>query len=254
MSDSAVEAVILAGGEIKGRPERLKATMPFFGRALVQPVIDALSASSNVERSFVVMPEGESGALAGEFLLVPSDAASTFVDNIARGLSACTAGRALLVSCDVPYLTPEAVEDFLARCREIEADVCYPVIRREDIERAAPGSRRTYLRTLDGVLTGGNIALVKPAALLANLSLLEKVYHSRKSVWLLARTLGFGFLVKLAVGRLSIAEIEARCSKLLGAEARAVVTPFAEIGIDMDYETDLRQAEEGPPRTAGATR
>ena len=61
----------------------------------------------------------------------------------------------------------------------------------------------------------------------------------RKRPLALARRVGGDGLLKLLLGRLSLAEVEARAQRILGVEARALVTPYPEVGVDVDREEDL---------------
>ena len=50
-------------------------------------------------------------------------------------------------------------------------------------------------------------------------------------------------LLRFAVRRLSIAQAEARASRVIGANVRAVVSPYAEIGVNVDRVSDIALAE-----------
>jgi hypothetical protein len=69
--------------------------------------------------------------------------------------------------------------------------------------------------------------------------------------------IGWGVLWRLWRGRLSIAEVEAALTRLLGASARAVVTEHADIGADVDDAGELeamgrRLLDQGRRDTGGA--
>ncbi len=61
----------------------------------------------------------------------------------------------------------------------------------------------------------------------------------RKRPLALARRIGWDILLKLLLGRLSLGDLEARARRLLGVEARALPTPYPEVGVDVDREEDL---------------
>ncbi|MCH1927236.1 hypothetical protein L6232_20735, partial [Shewanella sp. C31] len=67
----------------------------------------------------------------------------------------------------------------------------------------------------------------------------KRVVALRKRPLALARMIGLDVLLKLLLGRLSVAELEARAGRILGVEARALLTPFPEVGVDVDREADL---------------
>ncbi len=50
-------------------------------------------------------------------------------------------------------------------------------------------------------------------------------------------------LARFAIGRLAIAQAEARASAILGAPVRAVVSPYAETAVNVDRVSDVALAE-----------
>jgi hypothetical protein len=103
--------------------------------------------------------------------------------------------------------------------------------------------RRTYLRLTDDVFTGGNLFLIRPEALLRQRELIRRAYAARKRPFRLAMMLGWGTLWRLWRGRLSLADAEAAISRLLGCQARAVITEHPELGADVDHVADLKAME-----------
>ena len=49
--------------------------------------------------------------------------------------------------------------------------------------------------------------------------------------------------MRFALGRLSIAGAERRASEMLGARARAIVSPYAETAVNVDRVADVALAE-----------
>ncbi|MCD0157206.1 nucleotide-diphospho-sugar transferase, partial [Deinococcus sp. 6GRE01] len=133
----------------------------------------------------------------------------------------------------------------------------YPVVRREVCEAAYPGVKRTYARLRDGTFTGGNLFLLDPALIGQFLPRLREVLAARKAPLKLAGLIGPGVLLRLVTGRLSVAALEAKVSALLGVPARALITPHAAVGTDVDKDEDLTLAEAqltgrpGVPGSAG---
>jgi hypothetical protein len=122
----------------------------------------------------------------------------------------------------------------------VPADIHYAVVPRVAVERSFPGARRTYVRLADGVFTGGNLFLLRREALEPVLAWGQKVYALRKSPLRLGMLLGPFFALRFALGRLTIAAVEAKVRRLLGLVGRAVVTSFPAIGVDVDCPEDLR--------------
>jgi hypothetical protein len=71
------------------------------------------------------------------------------------------------------------------------------------------------------------------------LPVLEKAYAYRKSPAKLAALVGFGTLGRIVLARVSpstlgLVQLEKAVGKFLGVSVRAIQTPFAEIGADID--------------------
>lgn len=236
---------MLAGGNAKGlAPVPAKGLVPIIGRPIYEYVVEALLRCADINRVCVVMPVEVQGPHFDERVVF--EVASGSLPQVAKaGFDRLEAGApVLLLSADIPLITPEAISDFLKRCAKHGADVCYPIVRYGEPERRFPGVKRTYVRLREGRFTGGNIILMNPVVVLANMELMEDIYEARKSPFKLFQMLGFGFLLKFILGMLTIDQVAGRIAQILRASCAAVETPHIEIGIDVDKESDLRLAEE----------
>lgn len=240
-----MEVVILAGARNNGALQDYsespyEAGIVVGGRTLLDYVIESVASLQEIGRLVVVGPEECLGdeARAGVWRVIPPG--DGMVENLRRGLAALPgADKVLVVTADIPLLTREAVEDFVARCHAREADVYYPIVEREPIEARFPGVRRTYATLREGTFTGGNIMLLSPEVVIRHTDLIEEAVAVRKNPLRMAKLLGFWFLLKLLAGRLSIAEIERRIERKMRFKGAAIITPYAEIGIDVDKPSDL---------------
>lgn len=243
-------ALILAGG--KNKPEMQAACGGIENRALVslhgRPMLDYVVDA--VREGF-----GDGGRIlvAGDVPTPPGCVAvaggSSLVDTLLNGAAALTPEetRLLVVTADIPFLTPAALADLLQRASDLPGSpqFVYPIIEAERCRVQFPQMKRTTLRIAEGEFTGGNLALLDPAFLRRNEAVLRDAYAQRKSVPGLARILGGAFLFRLllsrvAPGALTIPLLEAAVGRALGgATARAVITPFAEIGADIDRPEDV---------------
>ena len=176
--------------------------------------------------------------------------------SLAGALEACRdAEGALLTSADAPFLTAEAVTDFVARCSQAGAALGYAVIPRAANEARFPTMRRTYARLADGEFTGGNLFYLRCDLWPAVERVLSRAYEARKKPWLLAQLLGPRILWRYFRHTITIAEAESRVTGLLGGACRAIITPYAEIGADVDDPADLAAARQllqppGPPHVS----
>lgn len=247
-----IDAIVLAGAANNGRLQSVseatsEAMISICGRPMVWHVIRALLESEHVGNVVVVGPQelrelkfDEAAERRVEYL----PQGESMIENLLKGVERLAdRERVLVVTSDVPLLTSEAVDDFITRCKNVEADIYYPVIRKEVNEAAYPGVQRTYVTLKEGTFTGGNLALVAPGALTRGRRLIEQAYLMRKQPVKLTRLLGFRFLIKLAFRRLSVAEIEQRVADILNCRGVAVESPYPEIGVDVDKPSDLELVE-----------
>ena len=249
-----MDAVILGGGSLKdtgaadapvSSAATGKALLKLDGREMIEYIIDALDGIKRIRRTIIVAPDSAlNSSWAGRVNAVIPTVGSAIDNGVTAinylkdhgpGLSKYT----LFMTCDIPLITTEAIDDFLDRCLASDDDVYYPVIRKEVIEAKYPETKRTYASLRDGTITGGNFALMEPEIILANLKLLEDAYAARKSVVKVFRLLGVKFIVKYLAHTLSIKDIEQRVNKIVNAKTKVIVTPYPEAGIDVDKPADI---------------
>jgi len=239
------DVVILAG---TGKPEKLtqsegvgnKAFIRVRGKALLAYTLEALRSSPAIGRILVVGPQNELTPLAAAFGFTPVEEKGGLLENITAGFQCLAPSRHfLLVSADMPFLTRAALEDFLSRCQPLDRDVFYPVVAKADTEKMFPGMPRTYVRLKEGVFTGGNIFLVSTEIMGEGMPRLGKFINKRKSPLKLLAALGPVFVIKFFCRMLSIGDLERNLPRLLGISGKAIITPYAEIGADVDKPSDL---------------
>jgi CTP:molybdopterin cytidylyltransferase MocA len=244
-AEARVPAVVLAGGkttpefaEFAGVPHRALADLE--GRPMVGWVLRALRAAAGVNRIILVAPAGFPPQPDAD-LLVESDRG--LAGNLREGLQACAGSEyALIVTGDIPFITAEAIDDYILRCRALNVDCAYAAVSRDSCQQQFPTLKRTCVHLPDGVLSGGNVVFQRVAAFEPMAALLEEAHRRRKNPLFLAGMVGPMNVVRLLCGRLPLAGIEKAASARLKVEARIVVTPFASLGTDLDKPDDLAEA------------
>ncbi len=247
------DAVILAGGE---NSSELKKIAPYSNEALIiignypmiyfvyralraTPSINNIVVSGPIEALRNILPRDERLF----FVEGGQDAMETFangVDFLKEGIS----HKVLAVPTDIPFITPEAISDFLTSCEGSEADLYYPVTSKEVNDRKYPGVIRTYVRLKDGVFTGGNLFLLRSAIIPACLDFGEKLVSRRKDPLAIARLFGIGLVCKYLLGRLTIRSAEKRLFEVAGIRGKGIISPYAEVGVDVDKPGDLLLAQQ----------
>ena len=245
-----VDAVVLAGAlnkppleSVSG--ERLEALISVAGRPMVQWVIDAIRASRSVDRVIVVGPSDELKRRVVGDNVVFVDSGDSILENVKRGTKHVRPSRrALVATSDIPLLTCEAIDDFVARCDDESVQVFYSIVRREAIERAYSGISRTYVAIKDGTFTGGNVALIDSDIFDRYGEVIDRAISLRKKPVEMCRLLGLRCIVKYLFHSLSIADIERRVERMLSLRGRGVVSDFPGVGIDVDKPEDYYRIEE----------
>lgn len=241
-----MNALLLAGKQVEGPLKDIsyyKATIKINGREMIMYVIDVLKKLDFIEKIAVVGDERELSFLKDSVDIIINQGDS-LSQNILKGAQVFPEESKLLVlTCDIPMITEEAIRDFAQRAEKLEADFCYPIVKREDNDAKYPGVHRTYVRIKDGTFTGGNIVLVKAGIVKEVINKAEDFLTYRKKPWMLAKIFGLLFVIKFVLGVLTIREVEDKASALFGIKARAVISPYPEIGTDVDKVSDLELAK-----------
>lgn len=240
-----VPAVVLAGGGISGELAAMtgasrRAMIPLAGRPMVAHVLRALRGAKCISRIALVGPEDIWPAVDSSLYDIRAPSGAGLAESLFSGLQCLEANsETLTVTGDLPLLTPEAVDDFVSQALSSGADVNYSIIPKHDCAARFPGGKRTYVRTKEGIFTGGNCTLLRADVIAEKEDLIRRLYQARKSIVRLAAVLGPSFVWRLAFGGLSIADVERRAAQILGVKAKAIVSHYPEIGFDVDKPVDL---------------
>ncbi len=157
--------------------------------------------------------------------------------SVAAGLAQL--GTPLLVTtADHALLDATWVRRFIADVPP-KADAAVLLARRDVVEAAAPGTRRTWLRFADGDWSGCNLFLLATPQAEHAIGLWSRVEADRKRPWRIVRRLGPGLLLRYLLGRLTLTAALRHLGAKAGIEAAAVATPFGLAAVDVDKAADL---------------
>jgi len=245
-----MDAVITAGGipepdellypYTQGKP---KALLDVCGKPMIQWVLDAISGAKRVENVVLIGLTGESGVTCTKPLtFIPNRV--TMIENILGGIHKVmeinpSATRVLLASSDIPAITPEMVDWEVETTLQTDVDICYNVARRETIEARYPGSRRTYVRLKDVEVCGGDMNVVRTSVVSRNMDIWKKLIESRKNPIKQASMLGLDTLLLVLLRAITLEEAVRRVSSRLQMTGRAIITPYAELAMDVDKPNQL---------------
>ncbi|MFY9720659.1 MAG: NTP transferase domain-containing protein [Candidatus Cybelea sp.] len=243
-----MNAVVLAGGPLDevarlqpGAPN--KAFVEIGGTTLVGRVLRALRGASAIERIVVVAPPSE---WPHPDLQIADDFRPDGVrmrDSLRNGLGGFAPDEEVLVAAsDLPVLSSEAAADFVERITELRADVVYGCVEKNAHLARYPDVPHTWARMRDGTFCGGGMVAIKPRALPLLERFIERLGAARKHPFRLASLFGWDMLALFAARQLSIAQAEARASKILGARVRALVSSYPDMAVNVDRVSDVALA------------
>lgn len=240
-----MDAIVTAGGLLKPDDPlyqltglEKKALIPLAGRPMISWVLDAARGSGLVDHIAVVGLRAAELAHADQQLhfVDPTD---NLIDNLFAGLYKLQAvdpsvKKLLLLSSDIPLITPEIVRGFVEECGAQEANIYYAVVEEKTMEARFPQSRRTFVPFKGGRYSGGDAFLIDVAAAAGNAKLARSLTGSRKNYLTQARLLGFGFIFRFLLRRMTVYEAGQRAAEKGNLKGQVVATRFAELGMDVD--------------------
>jgi len=239
----SLTALVLAGSR-PGAPDPIaqgegvahKVLATVEGQTLLERVVLALRESS-AERIAVSANDPEVEAEARRLGTIVLPTARGPSESVALGFERF--GAPLLVTTgDHPLLQAAWVEEIVEGTPP-GADVSLMLARRDRVEAAAPGTRRTWLTFADGQWSGCNLFLLASPSAERAIAAWKQVEADRKRPWRIARRLGIGTLWSYWRGKLTLAEAIDRLANTLGVSAVLVRASDGRAAIDVDKQDDL---------------
>jgi GTP:adenosylcobinamide-phosphate guanylyltransferase len=242
-----VKAVVTAGGRIDGAfasaaGTRVKALAAVHGMTMLARVLDALRGCG-ADRIAVIGGDEVRAACgpAVEQLIEESPSGSK---NLLRALRAWPEdGEPLLyATSDLPYINAAAVRDFIERVPEATLGV--PLAEFSAYAARFPQAPPTGITLAGERVVNGGVFLLPPdsAPLLAGAA--TAIFESRKRPWRMASLIGPAALIRFALGRLSVANLEATAHRVLQLPACAVRACAPELAFDVDTAAEYAYATE----------
>ena len=242
-------AVVLAGGRRDavaalepGAPN--KAFVRIAGVTLLERTLAGLRAAHGIKRIIVVAPAAvHARPELRDADEVRADGAK-ISQSLAAGLADLPPDELIVVApSDVPLLSGTGVDEFVHAALAANADLVYACLERRTHEMRYRDVPHTWAKLRGGTYCGAGLIAIRPRAFASLSRFLEQLGAARKSPARLAGLMGRDVIVNYLRGRLTIADCEARASKLLGLPARAVVLGCPEVAVNVDRPSDVSLAE-----------
>lgn len=294
---SPLDAIVLAGTD--DNPRRMirgqnKAFLEIGGQTLVRRVVDAVLQAATVGQVFVVGPSERLRAVLADLpeCVIIVEQAGKMLSNAWAAIHASEAryrerhGRddpqrpLLFISSDLPLVTAEAVDDFVARCavedsRQRDSFSMLAGVAEEASlaqyypDGSGPGIRRPYVHLAECKVRLANIYVGRPRTL-SHQEFLQTGFDHRKAekwknviglawrflgqaggwqaAWLTLRLQATLLAARGRKGRLyrrlrsgnTTQRILGACGTVLGGSVRMVVTPWGGLSLDADNDEDFQ--------------
>jgi CTP:molybdopterin cytidylyltransferase MocA len=239
-----MRAVITAGGLVHGEfadaiGTPVKALAPFRSRTLLDVVLDAC-AGAGIAGVAVIGGTDVRAHLAGRDGVRAIDAAQDGATNVLRALDAWPNERFVYLTSDMPFATPAAVTDLIARSEPYALTMA--LAGAHAYETRFPGAP-AHSVTLSGErVANGNAFVIAPAAVEPVRAFATKLFDARKSLLKLALLLGPAMCARFAAKRLSLADLEAYGRRRLGVAVGALRGCDPGLCYDVDTLEDYEYA------------
>jgi len=256
-----MDAVVIAGG-IPAPQDPLyayskgeaKALLDIAGKPMVQWVIDALGEANTIDRIVLIGLTARSGLTSRKPLV--------YISNEGRMLANIQAGTekvkqlnpkaeyVLFVTSDIPAITGAMFDWVVNTSLQTKHDIYYNVIPRQVMEDRFPAANRTFVRLKDLEACGGDTHVVRTAIVGRNSGFWDKLIEARKNPAAQASLLGFDIIFRFLFRQLTADDVIRRVAARLGLRGRALICPFAEVGMDVDkpHQLELMRSHLGRSR------
>ncbi|MCJ7623986.1 MAG: nucleotidyltransferase family protein [Anaerolineaceae bacterium] len=252
-----MDVIVLAGGTT-GIDDLLydaakggyKALIDIGGKPMLQWGLDALSGSSKIGHVVIVgLPEKTNLECKHPLTMIADHGG--IVNNIKAGAKELLKihpdpeAKVLALSADVPAITPEIVDWLINEVEKTDHDIYYSIIKKDVMEARFPGSKRSFIHLKDIDVCGGDFNAARLGIAAGGHAFIDELSKQRKNVIKQAYMVGFGTVFLLLMRQLTLENAIARVCKQLDLTGRAILNPYAEVGMDVDkpFQLDIMRKE-----------
>jgi len=240
-----MDCVVVAGGIpseddplfplTQGQP---KALLDMNGRTMLERVTDALQSSRSVDE-IVVVGLGDDRGMRFQRPVFHVPDQGSLVGNAVAGIdwladNRPSANQFMACSADIPSITGDIVDQHVETCRPLEKGLYYTLVSKETMESRFPNSNRTFVKLKGVEVAGGDLVIMQFDVVHQNRELWERLADARKHAWKIARSVGLPTLLRFVTRQMRISDIENTALRLMGAPAKVIMSPFAELAMDAD--------------------
>lgn len=217
----------------------IKAMLPIAGKPMIQWILDALGASEHIESVYVVglSPMTDLTCAKPLTLLPENTSLLTGLQDAANALRADhpDARHALILTCDIPAVTTEAINWMIEQIRADDADFYYTFIDRADMDARFPQTRRAWSQLKDRQVCSAELTGVRLDLINSGHPFLEKLLLSHRNPLRQVSLIGYDTMFLLLVRQLTLPEAEKSINQRFKMNGRALLCPYAEAAMDLTH-------------------
>jgi len=246
-----MDVVLLAGGQLSPEDslnaecqDGYRSLVDIHGKPMVQWVINALDACEAISDICIKGLPREYSLTSSKPLHFLPDEGNLF-DNIRTGAQYAanihpTQTKVMFASSDIPAIRTEAVDWLMNQVtKDPTASIYYSVIPQKVMNARYPDSGRTFIRFKDISVCGGDLNVIDQELFSEEKPIWKQIADSRKHPLKQVRLLGLDSLLLMALHLLTLEKAVQMVCKKLSLDGRALITPFAEMGMDADKPNQL---------------
>ena len=246
-----MDVVLLAGGRLSPDDplntecqEGVRSLINIHGKPMVQWVIDALAVCDATRDIYIIGLSQEHNLTASKPLHFLPDEGHLF-DNIRAGALRAAQDhpsqpKVMIASSDIPAIRAEVVNWLVEQVvQDPTALIYYCVIPQSVMDARYPDSGRSFVRFRDISVCGGDLNVIDHNLFSEEKPIWKQITDARKHPLKQVRLLGLGSLILIALHLLTLDRAVEMVCKKLSLDARTLITPFAEMGMDADKPNQL---------------
>ena len=242
---SELAAAITAGGRVSGSfaavlGTDIKALAPTASQRLIDVSIDAARAAG-AARIAVVGAKAVHEHCATR-IDEAIDESPSGEENLRRAIASARGAPLLLMTSDLPFVRGDAVSEFLERAQR--SDVAMPLSSATAYAAAFPGAPEHTVSLGGERVANGSVFWFAPGTGARVSEIATRLFSARKSPVRMATLLGPALLLRFAIRRLRIADVEQRAHALFGLRVSAVRDCAPGLCYDVDTQADYEYALE----------
>ncbi|MEI6498977.1 MAG: nucleotidyltransferase family protein [bacterium] len=172
-------------------------------------------------------------------LMIPGT--GSLIGNLQRAIERVRTEQILFVTCDIPALTKESVQDFIDQCSIFpDLGISGVVVSKEKCLEQFPSVPRTFVNFAEGSVTFGNLIMMERSVIERHLAEIRSAYNRRKNPLALASLLGPGLLLRFLWAQLvnpnvlSLEMITERLTAKLNIPVRVFASQYPGVAEDID--------------------